>query len=263
MRSVARIVRYETRDVVRSRWLLAYLLFFLLTTDALLRFGGTDAKAAVSLTSVVLFVIPLVALVYGTMYLHDAREFTILLLTQPIGRLRVFSGLYLGLALPLTAAFLAGAGVPLALHAGDGSLSGATLATLLGVGTALTWVFLALALLVSVHTEDRVRGLGLAIALWLAGTVLYDGAVMIAASLAADYPLERPLLALTLANPVDLGRVLLLLRLDFGALMGYTGAVFERFFGTARGSAVSAAALAAWIALPLAVAARRFRRRDF
>jgi Cu-processing system permease protein len=263
MRTVARIVRYEVRDVARSRWLLAYLLFFLLTTDALLRFGGSGAKAAVSLTSVVLFVIPLVSLVYGAMYLYDAREFTILLLTQPIGRLRVFAGQYLGLALPLTAAFLAGVGLPLALHGSDGSLPGATLAALLLVGTVLTLVFLAVALLVSVVTEDRVRGLGLAIGAWLAATVLYDGAVMITASLAADYPLERPLLALTLANPVDLGRVVLLLRLDFGALMGYTGAVFERFFGSAAGSFLALAALGAWIALPLGLAARRFRARDF
>jgi Cu-processing system permease protein len=263
MSTIARIIRYEIRDVARSRWLLGYFLFFLLTTDALLRFGGSGAKAAVSLTSVVLFVIPLVSLVYGAIYLYNAREFTLLLLTQPVGRLRVFAGLYLGLALPLTAAFVVGAGLPLALHAGDDSVQRGTLGVLLLVGTALTWSFLALALLVSVVTEDRVRGLGLAIAAWLGATVLYDGVVMVAAAIAADYPLERPLLALTLANPVDLARVVLLLRLDFGALMGYTGAVFERFFGSTAGSALALAALAAWVALPLGLAARRFRRRDF
>ena len=51
----------------------------------------------------------------------------------------------------------------------------------------------------------------------------------------SDYPLELPLLGLTLLNPVDLGRVLLLLQFDNAALLGYTGAVFERFFGSALG----------------------------
>jgi len=45
-----------------------------------------------------------------------------------------------------------------------------------------------------------------------------------------DHPLEGPLIAGMLINPVDLGRVLLLLQFDLGALAGYTGALFERFF---------------------------------
>ena len=66
------------------------------------------------------------------------------------------------------------------------------------------------------------------------------------------------MLALMLANPVDLARVLLLLRLDVSAPMGYTSAVFERFFGSAGG-----AALALWVAVPAMLGARGFRRKDF
>ena len=66
------------------------------------------------------------------------------------------------------------------------------------------------------------------------------------------------------ANPVDLGRVLLLMRLDTSALMGYTGAVFERFFADGRGNLLaSAAMLSLWIAGPIAIGARQFRRKDF
>ncbi len=66
-----------------------------------------------------------------------------------------------------------------------------------------------------------------------------------------------------LANPVDLGRVLLLLQFDLGALAGYTGAVFERFFGTVQGSLWSAAALSLWVAVPFASSLRQFARKDF
>jgi Cu-processing system permease protein len=78
-----------------------------------------------------------------------------------------------------------------------------------------------------------------------------------------EYPLERPVLALTLLNPIDLGRVLLLLQFDTAALMGYTGAVFERFFGTSGGRMTVLAALAIQAAVPLLLAGRVFRRKDF
>jgi Cu-processing system permease protein len=111
--------------------------------------------------------------------------------------------------------------------------------------------------------EDRTSGLGVAIVSWLALTVLYDGLVLLAVSLFQEYPLEEPLIGAMIVNPVDLGRVLLLIQLDMGALAGYTGAVFERFFGTIHGSLWSGAALAAWAIVPFLAAMRRFAHRDF
>jgi Cu-processing system permease protein len=130
-------------------------------------------------------------------------------------------------------------------------------------GVLLTLVFTALACLVALAFEDRATGLGVALLLWLGAAVLYDGVVLLIAVVFADYPLELPMIGLMLANPIDLGRVLLLLRFDIAALMGYTGAVFERFFGSAGGVLLSAAALLLWTAVPLAIGLRRFRRKDF
>ena len=136
-------------------------------------------------------------------------------------------------------------------------------AVLLGAGTLLTLVFTAIAMLVSLLVTDRAKGLGLAVLLWLAVTALYDAVIVLVASTFSDRPLELPLIALTMLNPVDLGRVLLLLRLDTAALMGYTGAVFERFFGSVVGAALSTGALLLWCVVPLAAARRRFCRKDF
>jgi len=79
----------------------------------------------------------------------------------------------------------------------------------------------------------------------------------------ADYPLERPLLAVMLLNPVDLARVLMLLQLDVSALMGYTGAVFKSFFGSAGGMLLACGALLLWAAAPPLAALHLFRRKDF
>jgi Cu-processing system permease protein len=197
------------------------------------------------------------------MYLYGSRDFIELLLAQPVGRSALFVGLYAGLAVPLAGGFLLGVGLPFLWGgAGDGSVTG-PLAMLLGAGTLLTLVFTALALLVSLLFDDRAKGLGLAILLWLAATALYDALLVLVATTFSDYPLELPLIGLTFLNPVDLGRVLLLLRLDTAALMGYTGAVFERFFGSLLGAGLTAAALTLWCAGPLLLAHRRFLRKDF
>ena len=257
-----RIVSYELREVGRSRWLFAYAAFFLVVADALLRFGGAD-KALLSLVSVTLFIVPLVSLVFGTVFLDDAREFTELLLAQPVTRRQLYAGLYLGLTLPLAAAFIVGVSVPFALHRiGDPRL-GISLAVLVAAGVALTFVFTALAFVVAAFVDDRLRRMGTAIALWLVAAVLYDGLVLVLAMLFADYPIERMMLGLTLGNPVDLARVILLLQFDVSALMGYTGAVFQQFFGGAVGIAIASTALALWVTLPVALGLRAFRKRDF
>ena len=261
--TAAKIAWYEVSNVARSRWLLAYGLFFLVGTDALLRFGGGEGRALLSLVSVVLFVIPLVALVFGTTYLYDAREFTELLLAQPVGRGRLFAGLFAGLALPLSAAYVVGIMLPFAWHGLGGRAELATLLVLAASGAALTIAFVGLAFLIALRSTDKVRGLGMAIGVWLALALLYDGVVLVGVALFADYPIERPLLGLMLANPIDLARVLLLLRFDAGALQGYTGAVFTRFFGSGGGALLAAAALALWATVPAMLGLRAFRRRDF
>jgi Cu-processing system permease protein len=257
----AKVLRYELQDLRRSRWVFGYALLLLALTDALLRFGGGGPRALVSLLNVVLVLVPLVSVVFGTMYLYAARDFIELLLAQPVRRLELYAGLYAGLALPLAAAFVAGVGVPFVWAQGDAPRG--PLAMLLAAGVLLTLAFTAIAFLVSLVFEDRTRGFGVALLLWLAATALYDAGLVFVAMTWSDYPLELPLLGLTLLNPVDLGRVLLLLQFDNAALLGYTGAVFERFFGSALGIVVSASALLAWCGIPLWLAGRRFVRKDF
>jgi len=260
---MVKLARVQVRDALRSRWIIVYTAVFLALTETLFRFSGTDAKAVLSLATASFAIVPLGTLILSTTHMYNAREFTELLLAQPIRRATVYAGLYLGLALPMVGGFIAGIGVPLLLRGGGDPAQRGAVFALLGVGTALTLAFTAIAFVIALGVEDRLRGVGIALGVWLLATVAYDGVVLTVVALFSDHPIERPLLALMFANPVDLGRVLLLLRLDVSALMGYTGAVFARFFGTAGGAAAAAAGLVFWIVAPTAVAALRFKRKDF
>jgi Cu-processing system permease protein len=263
MNVIIKIARYQLRDVFRSNWIVFYALFFLVATDALFRFGGSGDRVVMSLMNVVLIVVPLIAVVLGAMYLYSSREYIELLLTQPIGRSSLFLGLYAGLAIPLCIAFAFGVGVPFLFHVGLTGESGGPVGLLILTGVLLTCVFVAIAFALALRTDDRIRGLGSALGVWIFFSVVYNGLVLLAIQLFSDYPLQHPVIAMTLLNPIDLGRILLLLELDVSALMGFTGAVFVRFFGSGVGVALTLGALLTWLALPLAAGWRAFLGKNF
>lgn len=263
MSAALRVARGSAADLLRSRSIVVYALFFLAVAWGLFYFGQEPAQAIVSLLGLLLIVVPLVSTVVGMTQFYSSREFAELLLAQPIDRRSVFWGHYLGLSLCLGLAYVVGLGGPFLWYGLQNAGDAGALLVLLVAGVFLTLVFVGLAFLVSIRTENRLKAVGGVLFLWLYFAVLYDGLLLIAIMLLQAYPLENLLVGLVLLNPLDLARILILLRLDTSALMGYTGAVFERFFGTAGGTALSFAALVGWAVLPALAALRCYQRKDF
>jgi Cu-processing system permease protein len=261
MNVVLKVARYQLRDLARSRWLFVYAGFFLLASVGLLSFDP-GPKAFVGLANLAVFIVPLVSIVFGALYLYNARDYVELLLAQPVSRRQVYAGLYAALASSLAAALVLGIGAGLVIIRPSPGSAG-IIATLLGAGVALTLTFVSLAFVLVGLCDDRLKGLSIAIGVWLVTALLYDGVVLFVAGMFSGPALERALLAISVANPVDLARIAVLLQLDTSALMGYTGAVFHQFFAGAAGMVATAAALAGWIAVPALFGARLFRSRDF
>lgn len=263
MKQTLQIGMFSLRDVSRNMWLIVYAAFFALLTFGLFQFQGHSGKVIVSITSICLILIPLVSALFGTMHFYNMREFTELMLTQPVKRKTVFGGMYLGLTAALIGGFLVGVLVPFVIL-GNGNMEQIeSLLTLLIIGSVLTLIFVAVSFLVAAIFDDRGKGIAVTISFWLLTALLYDGFVLFVATSFSDYPLEKPLLALSLANPIDLARVLLLVNSDIAALMGYTGAVFNRFFGTYMGVSLAATSLLIWLAVPLVFGTKQFQKKDF
>ena len=98
--------------------------------------------------------------------------------------------------------------------------------------------------------------------LWLYFSLLFDGLVLFLLFQFADYPLEKPMIGVSALNPIDLGRILILLQMDVSAMMGYTGAVFKDFFGTYTGVIFSFGVMLLWIVVPVWFSTRKFNRKD-
>ena len=263
MNTILKIIKYELRDVIRSKWILIYFAFLFLITEGMFQFSGSSSKVLLSMINIVLILIPIIIISYGIIYMYSSREFTEMLLAQPIKRKTLYTGLYSGLALPLSLAYLGGVGIPFIIHGVDESGQFTVLLILLMSGVALSFVFTSLAVLISLSSDDKVKGLGIGIFVWLFMAVVYDGALLFGSYLLSEYPLEKPMLGMTMLNPIDLARVLLMLKFDMSALMGYTGAVFKKFFGSPYGMLLSSGMLMLWIIVPYLIGKRIFVRKDF
>jgi Cu-processing system permease protein len=98
--------------------------------------------------------------------------------------------------------------------------------------------------------------------IWFYAAIIYDALVLLFLFTFSDYPLEKAMIVLTALNPVDLARIMILLKLDISALMGYTGALYRQFFGSGTGIAFSVSMLFIWSVLPVLLALKIFSKKD-
>jgi len=267
------VAREEYRRALETRWLFAFAALFALLVLGLSYFGLAQsrevgfqgfARVTLSLMNLVLVIVPLTGLMLGVTSIAGGGESLSLLLAQPVSRGEVLAGKFLGLAAALgvvQALGFGGGGVVVALNGGAQQISGFLVLTLLSL--VLGWVTLAAAICIAALWPDRLRAMSIALMLWLLMVIAYDLVVLGATTLLSGFPLQSVLFPALILNPVDLVRVLTTLAVGSGALFGPTSAVLMRMFGSAGGIALGLTVLVIEGVVPLLVAARAFRRRDW
>ncbi|RPI17117.1 MAG: ABC transporter permease [Ignavibacteriae bacterium] len=253
-----KILKYVIFDIMRSRLIITYTLLLLVLSFGIIYLGRDITKATVSLLNIVLLIVPLVSIIFGTIHFYNSQKFIEMLLALPIKRSNIFWAEYLGLAVSLSIGFVIGTGIPLLAY--GASVTGVYL---LLTGIFLSFIFSGFAFLSAVINKDKAKGIGLSLMIWFYLSILFDGLVLMISLFFNDYPLENVILVLTALNPIDLARVMILLKLDISALMGYTGATFEQFFGSMMGTIFSIGFLLMWITLPALGALRLFNKKNF
>ena len=262
MKLMTEILKYVIHNTIRSKWVVVYLFFFFFVGYALFAFSGNVNKAYISLMNIILIVIPLVSLIFGSIYLYNSREFIEMMLSQPIDRKSLFLGIYLGTTIPLASSYAIGMLLPFVIF-GNISEQFDGVIILLVIGVLLSFVFTAISFLITILQDDKAKGLGYSILIWLFLAIIYDGFILLVIYYLEEYPLENAMIVMSVINPIDLARILFLLHFNISALMGYTGAVFERFFGDAVGIFISFSFLLLWLLVPLILSTKYFQKKDF
>jgi Cu-processing system permease protein len=268
-RQIGIVAAKEFRDRIRNRWVLAVTLVFTAFALVIAYFGAAQQGAVgfrsievtiASLASLVIYLVPLIALILGFDAIVGERErgSLDLLLSMPLTRFELLMGKFLGLSGALACSTVVGFGVV-------GLLLGLKLspqawfhyAGFIFSSVLLGMAFLSLAVTLSVFATDRARASGGAIALWFFFVLVYD-LLLLGALVASGGAIGADAFPyLLLLNPADVFRILNIFGLDdVRTLYGLTTVFPERL----ANPGVLGAAMLAWIALPLALANWRFRR---
>lgn len=275
MRAVLLVAGKEIQESLRNRWVLAMTALLAALALSLTFLGsaptGTVGARAldvviVSLSSLTIFLVPLVALLIS----HDAivgeteRGTMLLLLSYPVSRGQVLLGKFIGHLAILAFATVLGYGTAAVTLAATGaaidSASWLAFATMIGTSILLGAVFLALGYLVSVLVRERATAAGIAIGVWLLLVVVFDMALLGVLVMDQGRSISSAALSgLLLLNPTDVYRILNLAGASnvsaFSGMSGLAGTV-------TLGPGVLLSALAAWTLVPLALAAMIFSRRE-
>ena len=252
-----KIIKYVITDILRNKIVIAYTVLLLAISFSVFNLEDNTSKGLLSLMNIVLIVVPLICIIFSTIYVYNSAEFIELLVSQPLQRKHIWISLFAGMAIALTLAFFIGVGIAVLIYSFT-----PTGLMLVGVGLLLTLIFVAIALLAAVYTRDKAKGIGITVLLWLYFSLMFDGLVLFILFQFADYPLEKAMLVLSGLNPIDMGRILILLKMDVSALMGYTGAVFQNFFGTTTGIIITLLVMLLWMVIPVSLSLRKFKRKD-
>lgn len=252
-----KLIKYVMLDILRNRIVIGYTLLLLIISLGVFNLEDNTSKGLLTLLNIVLIVVPLVSIIFSTIYVFNASEFIELLVSQPLKRTTLFGSIYTGLSSSLLLAVAIGIGLPVLIY--EPSSTGWILVL---SGMVLTSIFVSLAMLASVLTRDKAKGIGAAMLIWFYFAIIYDALVLFILFQFADYPLENASIALTALNPIDLSRILVILKMDISAMMGYTGAVFKDFFHGFTGHTFIAVVLLTWLSVPIILALKKFSKKD-
>lgn len=266
----AALLRFEFAGARRGRTLMLFTGGFALASVAValvgLSAGGVVAvqgfaRTSVSLLQLVLWVVPMLALLMGAVAgaeLHDV-EFVAAL---PISRLRLLLTRWAAWEIALSAALCVGLGAAgMAIGSLAGSADGSRYLSLVGVTVLLLSACLAVGLWIGVTARTRARAVALGVVVWFVLVIGVDLVAIAALAIAPPSGAGWGLSLLLLADPVDSARALGLGLFRADVLAGPTGAALRQVMG-GWGAWLLGAGLVAWTVVPLALAGRRFARRD-
>lgn len=252
-----KIAKHVILDILRNKIIIAYTLFLFIFSMGLFLMEDNPEKSMASILTINLILIPLISIIFSTIYVYNSTEFIEFLAAQPIKRKTLWVSIFFGLSLSLALAFLIGCGIPILIFSAT-----PTGWTMLLMGVLLSIIFVSIALLATVYTKDKARGIGISILLWFYFTLVFDGIVLFLLFQLMDYPLENIIVGFSILNPIDLARILILLKMDISALMGASSAVFKQIFGGNLGMLLATFVMLLWVIIPLVLSLRKFYRKD-
>jgi Cu-processing system permease protein len=190
MKSIFTVAKKEFRDGLRNRWVLSICVIFAVLAVGIAYFGAAAAgkvgftslsTTIVSLASLAVFIIPLIALMlaYDGIVGEDESGTLLLLMTYPLTRWQLLLGKMIGqgavMAFSTTVGFGSSA---LMIGAFSADISWQELLGPYSVfilsAVLLGWVFIAIAYVISASVSEKSKAAGIALIVWFVFVLVFD-----------------------------------------------------------------------------------------
>lgn len=273
LNTVITIAHQELKINLRAKWTLVFaggfgiialtISYFGLVTAGFVGFQGFTRTSA-SLLNLVLYLIPVVSLMMGTLSFTGEKSANELLFSQPVTRSEILLGKILGLFLSITTATFIGfglAGFVIAVQVGTEGLT--RFLAFVGLGLLLALVFLSLSAMVAILSGKKAKAFGFSLFLWFFFVLLYDLLVIGLTFVFKERTANIFIFLSLFGNPVDMVRVSSLILLNGTTIFGAAGAALVKFLGGQMASSLLLiSALGVWVATPLLISDRVLRKQD-
>lgn len=273
MHAILTVANKEFHDGLRNRWVLSISLIFALLATGLAYFGAaasgqagftTLSSTIVSLASLAVFIIPLIALMlaYDGIVGEDESGTLLLLMTYPLSRWQLMLGKMLGHWLIMAFSTISGFGLSAVIM---GLFSqNITWSELLGpyaffilCAILLGCIFIAFAYVISALVVEKSKAAGASLIVWFIFVLMFDLSLL-GLLVGTEGNVNAQLFPyLLLLNPTDIFRLLIIGFFADQELSGFM-AIAQHAHFTAP---VLLSALLAWFVLPVLLAIVIFNKR--
>ncbi|MBI2429839.1 MAG: ABC transporter permease subunit [Ignavibacteriales bacterium] len=270
---IIRIARQELTVNFRNKWTVLFAAVFGALVVSISYFGimaegfsgmQNFTRTSASILNLVLYIVPLVSLVMGTLSFTGDKGSTELLFSQPVSRAEVLLGKLCGLFLSVSLSMLGGfavAGILISSINGEEGLIQYGFFVLLSLMLAL--VFLSIAVVVAVVNRRKSKAFGISLFLWFFFVLFYDLLALGGSALFKGQDANLFLFLSLFGNPVDMVRVATLISLENVSIFGAAGAALLRFLGGPTSSILLLTiSLLMWIVVPVKISQQLLSRQD-
>jgi Cu-processing system permease protein len=267
------VANKEFHDGLRNRWVVAISLIFALLATGLAYFGAaasgqagftTLSSTLVSLASLAVFIIPLIALMlaYDAVVGEDENGTLLLLMTYPLSRWQLIVGKMLGHWLIMAFSTICGFGLSAIIIAVFSDTT--SWSELLGpysffiiCAILLGWIFIAIAYVISACVSEKSKAAGIALIVWFIFVLMFDLSLL-GLLVSTEGNVNAQLFPyLLLLNPTDIFRLLIIGFFADQQLSGFMSIAQYAHFSTP----LLFASLVIWFITPVLLAISLFNKR--
>jgi len=273
MNAIFAVANKEFHDGLRNRWVLSICIIFAVLAIGLAYFGAAAAgkvgftslsSTIVSLASLAVFIIPLIALMlaYDGIVGEDENGTLLLLMTYPLSRWQLLLGKMFGQGLVMAFSTLIGFGssaIMMGLFSDTTSWSEliAPYTVFILSAVMLGWIFIAIAYVISTSVSEKSKAAGIALIIWFIFVLVFDLGLL-GLLVGTQGNVDETLFPyLLLLNPTDIFR---LVNITYFAEQNLTG-----LLAIAQQTQFSLLSLfgglLVWLLLPVTLALTIFNRR--